>query len=308
MKPYHIKSLAAWALALACGTAIGYAQAWHSTESFVLAQDSVQLKTPEILLARLDAAVSLTAAQKSKATKIFAQQSADLQALLAEDNSTTAKELDQMLKAVKIRTAARAQVRAMLTAEQQNKYNRTPQTQGGGQTMNADNRVARLDADVSLTAEQKPIAHAIYEEEAEALLAFAPEERPAKGRQARQSRIELIDALLTPEQRAKQASLQHIGSAQVAEEKAFVEREVRSSKAIATLVGTITNLSSSRSVINELKGKFRNGSYAFSVTGTNRSETVVVYWQRTLPAAELKVVKIEDSNGRTIQPSSTQSL
>jgi len=209
---------------------------------------------------------------------------------------------DRLQKAMGIRMTARAQVRALLTAEQQKKYDRTPQTHGGGQTMNSANRVARLDADVTLTTEQKKIATEIYDEEAEELLAFSPEDRPLKGKAARQASKELIRMLLTPAQREKQDATQHAALAQNAEEKAFVEHILRTSNTVAARIGSVTALSSTSSLVEEMNGQFRKGKYSCKVTGVSRTESFVVYWERILPTAQLKVTKIEDGNGQTIQP------
>ena len=108
--------------------------------------------------------------------------------------------------------------------------------------------------------------------------------------------------LLTPAQREKQDATQHAAMAKNAEEKAFVEHFLRTSSSVAARVGSITALSSTSSLVEEMDGQFRKGKYSCKVTGTARSEPLAVYWERVLPSAQLRVIKVEDSAGQIIQP------
>src|SRR5579862_6856208 len=82
---------------------------------------------------RLDQVVTLTADQKVLATEVFVEENKALQAIPPEDRAE---------QGMPIRQAARAKVRALLTPEQQKIYDQTPQTQGGGQTVNPANMAA----------------------------------------------------------------------------------------------------------------------------------------------------------------------
>ncbi len=81
---------------------------------------------PEQMVQRLDEAVQLTAEQKTKITAIYAKSREKMQAL-PEDQ--------RMEKGREIMTATRAEVRAVLTAEQQKKFDEMApgRGQGGGQ-------------------------------------------------------------------------------------------------------------------------------------------------------------------------------
>ena len=84
-------------------------------------------QTPEQQLAAIDTAVTLTADQKTKVTAILTKSAADMQALAQEER----REKGQV-----IRAAANKEIRALLTAEQQPKFDAMPQPQrgpGGGQ-------------------------------------------------------------------------------------------------------------------------------------------------------------------------------
>lgn len=79
--------------------------------------------TPEQQVARVDEAVTLTADQKTKVTAIFAKLAEKMQALPQEERREKGQEL---------RTAANKEVRALLTPEQQAKFDAMPQGGRGG--------------------------------------------------------------------------------------------------------------------------------------------------------------------------------
>ena len=83
--------------------------------------------SPEQRLAAIDTAVTLTADQKTKITAILTKSAADMQAVPQEERRE---------KGQAIRAAANKEIHALLTAEQQVKFDAMPQGgrgQGGGQ-------------------------------------------------------------------------------------------------------------------------------------------------------------------------------
>jgi Spy/CpxP family protein refolding chaperone len=82
-----------------------------------------QRATPEQMVARLDEAVTLTAEQKTKATEIYKKQSDAMAALSGEERRE---------KGMEIMKATREQIRALLTEEQQKKFDAMPQRGPGG--------------------------------------------------------------------------------------------------------------------------------------------------------------------------------
>jgi Spy/CpxP family protein refolding chaperone len=79
--------------------------------------------TAEAQVARLDEALALTADQKTKITAIFAKVQEKIQALPQEE---------RMAKGQELRTAANKEVRALLTPEQQAKFDAMPPPGRGG--------------------------------------------------------------------------------------------------------------------------------------------------------------------------------
>jgi periplasmic protein CpxP/Spy len=78
---------------------------------------------PEAQVARIDEAVTLTADQKTKITAIFSKMQEQMQALPQEERRE---------KGMALREAATKEVRALLTAEQQAKFDAMPQGRGPG--------------------------------------------------------------------------------------------------------------------------------------------------------------------------------
>lgn len=80
--------------------------------------------TPEQQVTRLEEAVgSLTADQKAKITAIYEKAAKDMQAIPQEERRE---------KGMALRQAAQKEVRAVLTADQQAKFDAMPQGGGGG--------------------------------------------------------------------------------------------------------------------------------------------------------------------------------
>ena len=80
---------------------------------------------PEMMVERLDKAVTHTADQKAKAADIYKKAADDMKALAPEDRRTKGREIMQ---------ATRDQIRALLTPDQQTKFDAMPQPgrRGGG--------------------------------------------------------------------------------------------------------------------------------------------------------------------------------
>jgi hypothetical protein len=171
----------------------------------------------------------------------------------------------------------------------------------GPQGMNPYNMLANLDESVSLTADQKAKALDIFKKEADDLNAFTPAERPFKGMEIRQAATANVRALLTPEQQQRLDANRRANQAQAAAERAVATDYIRSSKGIAARLGTVTSLSLVTST-EESMDEFRKGRYTYNVMGSDKSETLKVYWEKPSLAAPMKVVKVEGSDGVTIKP------
>jgi hypothetical protein len=250
------------------------------------------MMSPENEVARLDAAVALTASQKAAAAGIFVEQ---IEALMDIPPA------DRPEKGAPIRQAAKAQIRALLTAEQQQKYDATPQSKGGGQKVNPMNLATRLDAVVTLTDEQIGQVAAIFTQESADLQPLTPEEQPTKGREIRQAAKAQVRALLTPEQQQKFDA--NPNGLEDLEERAFVRNYLMTSANVAARVGTVTRLSlveSSTTLINE--ARISSGYLSFKVEGSGRTEILKVSWERPTAADPIKIVKLTGADGEAIQP------
>lgn len=250
------------------------------------------MMSPENEVARLDAAVALTAGQKAAAVGIFAEQ---IEALMDIPPA------DRPEKGAPIRQAAKAQIRALLTSEQQQKYDATPQSKGGGQKVNPINLATRLDAVVTLTDEQIGQVATIFTQESADLQPLTPEEQPTKGRVIRQAAKAQVRALLTPEQQQKFDA--NPNGLEDLEERAFVRNYLMTSANVAARVGTVTRLSlveSSTTSINE--ARISSGYLSFKVEGSGRTETLKVFWERPTAADPIKIVKLTGADGEAIRP------
>ena len=79
---------------------------------------------PEQMIARLDEAVTLTGDQKTKITEIYKKQAAAMQEIPQEERRE---------KGMEMMTKTRGEIRALLTSEQQTKFDAMPQRGQGGQ-------------------------------------------------------------------------------------------------------------------------------------------------------------------------------
>jgi hypothetical protein len=260
----------------------------------VAAPSGPQGFNPYNALSRLDEAVPLTAEQKSKVLKIFETEAGALNAIPAADRPQKGAEFRQL---------AQAQLRALLDPEQLRKFDRTPQSQGGGLTMmSPENSVARLDKIVSLSNAQKKMAAEIFAEEIDELASLAPNERADKRTAIRQAAGAEVTMLLTPEQQQIMDANQHTVFSQSAEVRAKVASFLRTSSAIAARVGTVTRLvmvSSSDSSVND--GPPSSGTFSYTVIGKTKTETLEVYWKKPAPDSPANVVELTGSDGKIIQ-------
>jgi len=142
---------------------------------------------------RLDKLVNLTGDQKVQATDVFTMQNNSLQAFSSLE--------ERMNKGMPIRQHARAQIRALLTPEQQKIYDITPLRLGGGTLQDINAAVERLDQLVNLTTDQTVQAAAIFIMQNDAVEALPTvEDRIMKGMDIRQDTRAQIRAILTPAQ------------------------------------------------------------------------------------------------------------
>jgi hypothetical protein len=250
---------------------------------------------PEFMADRLDNVVHLTDGQRDQAVEIFAKENDALQAIASFE--------DRLEKGMPIRQAARAQIRALLTPAQQQVYDRTPQSEGGGQTMSPVNMAERLDRTVNLTDDQTLQVAAIYEHQAEAMQALTPEERATQGPGINQAARAQVRALLTPQQQQRWDA--NPTGAEDLEERAYVKSFVRSSPEISAQVGAVV-----RSVVvgrmygSSSRSQALKGRYTYKITGSTGSETLKIYWVRLAPGAPITIVRLvqpSDANAATLE-------
>jgi RNA polymerase sigma factor (sigma-70 family) len=148
----------------------------------------------ESRVARIAALVGLTPEQQARVAEIFRKETAALEAFAAGDERAT--------KGMEARQAARAEVRAMLTPEQRQKYDVSPQRLGGGLPADPANLVASLDQKVTLTAEQKQKATAIIWDDLMDQMAKLPAEQALPGFRWSDKVRDQLRGVLTSEQQA----------------------------------------------------------------------------------------------------------
>ena len=214
---------------LLCVLSLGMAAA-----VFPVFGQTLTLAAPEVRVAKLNESIPLTADQRVKITEIFKTEVDALAALPSDARP---------FKRFEIYQAAIGRVRAVLTPAQQKKYDVTPTHLEGGQIYYPESEVTALDRQVGLTEAQKVVAREIFQEQAEALLALSPEDRPVKGREAREAAQEQVRSLLTPEQRKKQTDLRDAADKLMADRRTFLENALRASKSLTARVGDIAALS-----------------------------------------------------------------
>jgi RNA polymerase sigma factor (sigma-70 family) len=142
---------------------------------------------------RLDALVHLSAEQKTRAAEIFARENAILESIPMEERGEKGQEA---------RVASRNDVRSLLTPEQRQKYNVSPQSAGGGLGFNPEALVSRLHQTVNLTPEQQQKATQIFWEDTIDQAAALPADQYLEGYRWRDQARARLRAILTPQQQA----------------------------------------------------------------------------------------------------------
>jgi RNA polymerase sigma factor (sigma-70 family) len=246
---------------------------------------------------RLDKLVHLTAAQKTQAADVFTNENDALQAIASPE--------DRLVEGMPIRQNARAQIRALLTPEQQQIYDAAPQRLGGGSMQDTAAVAARIDKVVALTDDQVAPVAAIYQQEADALRALSVDDRASgQGIAIRKAAQAQVRALLTLEQQQKFDA--NPNGAEDLAERAFVGSFLKTSPAIAARLGTITRLTLAGSTVTtattDERIQAKAGNYSYRVQGSAGAETLKVYWEKASPSAPFKIVKIEGRAGETIRP------
>ena len=250
----------------------------------------------DLLVNRLDQLVHLSASQKAQATEVFTQENNALQAFSTAQESLT--------KGMNIRVNARAQIRALLTPEQQEIYDTTPQRLGGGSMRDYAAATSRLDAVVTLTDDQIAKIGAIFRQRDLALQPLTRTELLTKGAEIHRAAAAQARALLTPEQQRKYDD--NPGGVEDLEERAFVIAYIKSSPAIAARLGSVTAVSHGTGSFfkSTVDGQIQamKGSYAFYVRGSIRADAVSVDWVKASVTAPITVVKIVAGAGDVIGP------
>ena len=238
---------------------------------------------PKFVADRLDQVVHLSASQRAQAVEIFTTENAALQAIPSTE--------DRLAKGGSIRQAARAKIRDLLTPEQKQIYDSTPQNQGGGQRMNPTNMTERLDRTVMLTDAQIAQVATIYTQESRAMSSLTPEERTVKGAEIARAVHAQTRAILTPEQRTKWDA--NPTGVEDLVERAYVKNFITTFPAIVAQVGAVAKATLSSSMLgSSTTGTSMKGRYTYLVAGNISSETLKVYWERSFPDAPLSIVKI----------------
>jgi hypothetical protein len=248
--------------------------------------------SPESRVAQLNQSIPLTPDQQAKVLAIYQTETEALGHVPADT---------RFIKTFELRQASRQQVRAVLTPEQQRKYEITPTGRGGGQTFYPENRMASLDREVGLTPQQKKVALEVFTEEAESLRALEPDDRPIKGREFREASRDQIRMLLTPDQQKKRDALRTAADTVMLEEKKFAEAALRASSAVTARVGSIALISSAGGQ-TQTTGDLRSGKSFFEVVGQKKTEKLAVFWEKSGPNAPYKLIKIESPDGGTLKP------
>ncbi|HWA08080.1 MAG TPA: hypothetical protein VG838_01300 [Opitutaceae bacterium] len=245
------------------------------------------LMSPANEVARLDTLVQLTAEQKTAALQIFTDQ---IEALMDIPSA------DRIEKGTPIRQGTRAAIRALLTPEQQQTYDATPQIRGGGQKMNPVNMGVRLDGVVNLSDEQIRQVAVIYIQEAADLQPLTPAEQPTKGRTIRQAAAAQIRELLTPEQQQKFDA--NPNGIEDLEERAYARDFLEHSPAVIARDGAVKRLTLQEAANVSVNGaRISSGSFKFQVQGESRTEALKIYWERPTLSDPIRIVKITDGDG-----------
>jgi RNA polymerase sigma factor (sigma-70 family) len=265
-----------------------------------LSTEESKLRGPErkidLLVARLDRLVSLTAAQKTEAAAIFTAENDALDAFSSLD--------ERLEKGVPIRQKMRAQIRALLMPGQRGIYDREPQRLGGGAMQDPAAIADRIDQLVELSDEQLARVAEISQKETDALLAIPVEDRSLKGTGIRQEAKSEVRALLTPEQQQKLDANPNRVDDLVA--RASVISFIKTSPAIATRLGPVRALSLTAATLTTMRmdeqTEIVKGSYTYNVRGGSGTERLKIHWEKGGSSTPVQVTGIENDAGETIRP------
>ncbi len=248
------------------------------------------LMSPANEVARLDTIVQLTDRQRADVLQIFTDQIEALMDIPAADRPE---------KGAPIRQGTRASIRALLTPEQQQEYDATPQNRGGNQKVNPANLGIRLDAVVNLNDEQIRQVAAIYIQESADLQPLTPEELPTKGRAIRQAAAAQIRALLTPEQQQKFDA--NPNGIEDLEERGYARHFLANAPAVIARVGPVRELAlKSASLISVNSTRNSGGTFTFQVVGEFHTEVLKISWERPNPGDPIQIDKITDNDGNPL--------
>ncbi len=140
---------------------------------------------------KLDTLVGLSPEQKARVADVFMREHTVLETFSPEERGT---------KGMDARRTSRREVRDALTAEQQQKYDISPQSLGGGLAVDPASMVSRLDQTVKLTTEQKKKAEEILWDDVMNQMAALPASEQLRGFLWRDAVRDRLRAILTREQ------------------------------------------------------------------------------------------------------------
>jgi len=243
---------------------------------------------PARMVHRLDKLVHLSADQSAAATIVFEHQLQALAPLSADERRGAGT--------VKVNTQMRTDIRALLTPEQQQIYDTSPQTEGGGAMVNVANRTSSLDRTVTLSDAQVLQVATLYQSQVSALAALAPDERQGpKAKSIFQATRAQVRAVLTPEQQAK-FDANPTGAPDM-EEKAFVSSVIKSSPGLIARLGAISRVVSRRASVTIGDEQVLNGEYRCRVVGASRTENLTVSWERAPETGAISIIKVVGEDG-----------
>jgi hypothetical protein len=230
---------------------------------------------------KLDKLVSLTTDQQAKATRIFATLNGGRMFTGSVDGQ--------------IEMAA-PQLRAILTSAQLQIFDRRF-SDGGDVAREARSISTRIAKWVGLSADQSEKVNAIILREGIDLTALYPDADPKVAAAIRQNASDEVRGLLTAEQQ-KRYDENPTGIASI-EEKRFVENLLRSSGKIASRYGSIKGLAlrRARSYDFDASGHPLKGDFIYDVEGSEKSESLIIAWDRSSEAAPIEIIKVQAATG-----------
>jgi hypothetical protein len=260
---------------------------------------------PQEMIDGFDAIVAFTPEQRAEAEKILRDEKHALEQLRQEPVEVAD------IKAMEIIDAARARIHALFSPDQLRKFEATPQSAGGGASEDHSSYdVESLDEEVGLSEEQKTQALAIFRKRnaIDQSLSSTQNQDESVEEAVINATIKAVDALLTPQQKARRKAREQAEQSRTDEESAQAETAVRSSAVLKARIGAIKTLevpsgpeTASTDCMDASRDK-RWGSFRYRVVGTRGAEKVTVYWVREPSKGKVRILKIEDSAGQPIAP------